>query len=150
MKVEFQTDMSSTSHCNYICPDQGGAAQPAVLMPDDEVTKRPPNSFILFCRSLKPALVVDSEITELEANPLLGKMSQLADEQTYNFYSKQAKQLADLNHCLHPDYDDLRRKKQPPHSNIKVAEPIRIKVIVDATELDPMPTDDPIALLKII
>jgi hypothetical protein len=136
-----------------LVPDQDGAppqVQLAVLTADDEAAKRPPNAFILFCRSLKPSLMDDPEITELDANRLLGKMWQVTDEQTHIYYREQAIQLADLYRSLHPDYDDLRRKKQPPHQNIKVADPIRIKVILDATEFDQAVADDPMALLKII
>jgi hypothetical protein len=63
---------------------------------------------------------------------------------------EQAKQLANLYRCLHPDCNELRRKKLPPRSNVKAARPIRIKVILDATKLDETVADDPMAVLKIL
>jgi hypothetical protein len=129
-------------------------AQPLSLTPEDEALKRPPNAFILFCRSVGPSVTAANPgMSELQVNHLLGKMWQVYDRPSKDYYREQAQELMDTFKLVHPDSYEFRHKKHQPHANIKAAEPIRIKVLLDGGEPQPIGpplADGPLALLKMV
>jgi hypothetical protein len=102
----------------------------SVLLPEDEAAKRPPNAFILFCRTIQPSLRAENpDLSDIEIYRLIGKMWQLAEDSMRGFYREQAKTLSDAYRASHPEYDAEKRKKPLPTSATKAPEPIRLKVV---------------------
>jgi hypothetical protein len=138
--------------------DQVAAGEPIVpalvLLPDDEAAKRPPNAFILFCRTLRPSIRSENpDLTEVDINRILGKMWQVADEGSRGYYRDYAKQLSDEFRARHPEYEEERRKKHLPRTSTKGPEPIRLRVVLQAGEVEQTGitlADDPLTLLKIV
>jgi hypothetical protein len=129
-------------------------AQPLSLTPEDEAMKRPPNAFILFCRAVAPAVTsANPGMSHLDVNHLLGKMWQVSDKAAKSYYREQARQLMDSFKASHPDYYELRHKRQHTRTTVKAPEPIRIRVVLDGgepTPVGPPLADDPLALLKMV
>jgi hypothetical protein len=120
-------------------------AEPPGLTAEDEVHQRPPNAFILFYRAIHAAVITDNlHLPDLEVNRLIGRMWQSADEQTRSYYREQARTVADLFRQIHPDFDELKRKRiNFKTASVKVPEPVRVKVILSDHDIGipgPIPT----------
>jgi hypothetical protein len=116
----------------------------SVLLPEDEMAKRPPNAFILFCRAIQASIRAENpEMSNTDIYGRIGIMWQLTDEMTRTFYRDEAKTLGETFRATHPEYESEKRKKPVPPSAVKPSEPIRLRVlIVDdqiaAQELSPL------------
>jgi hypothetical protein len=103
----------------------------SVLLPEDEMAKRPPNAFILFCRAIQASIRAENpEISNPDIYGLIGKMWQLTDETMRTFYRDEAKTLGETFRATHPEYESEKRKKPVPLSAVKPPEPIRLKVLI--------------------
>lgn len=96
---------------------------------DAEEIKKRSNAFMNFYLHCKDELLKSNENVEItEIDRMIGKMWQVADEETKHSYREQAKQFAELYKRVHPDFLETRRRKIS--SQGKVPEPIRVKVIL--------------------
>jgi hypothetical protein len=101
------------------------------LLPEDETAKRPPNAFILFCRSLRPSIRTENpDLPDVELNRTLAKLWQMADEPTRVFYREHAKTLREEYRGSHADCDPEHSKKSASRAIVKEPQPIRLRVIL--------------------
>jgi hypothetical protein len=104
----------------------------AVILPEDEAARRPPNAFILFCRAVRPSICAENPaMSDADIYGLIGKMWQLTDESLRAFYREQAKTLAEAYRAAHPDYEIEKRKRPAQLPGAKAPEPIRLKVLLE-------------------
>lgn len=107
------------------------------LFNDSIDIKRPPNAFIIFYKHWKTELLASKDniptkdnIPSNEIDRMIGKMWQMADEETKANYREQAKQLSELFKQVHPESSEPRKRKNISLQS-NVPEPIQIRVILN-------------------